>query len=410
MGNKYLVTIEEAKEAVHARAWVGFGEEVCFTDYVRLGVPRVIAEDIAAPFSYPLFDNSAVDGYALGSTDRDQWILSDQVIPAGEVGAPIEAHQAVRIFTGARVPPGCVAVAMQEIVEVEARDDGSRVLSLSRRLEPGAHVRRSGEQFEAGQVIARASEVLNPTMAASLASAGLSTVLCHRLPRLGVVVTGNEFLPAGEDPASSGKIFESNGLLVEGLARGLSTEIAVMRAPDTLAGLTEVIRQIATESDVVVTTGGVSVGDYDFVPQALAELGFETVFHGVAQKPGKPFLFAVGKGVDGHRLAVFGLPGNPRAVAVCFQEYVRPFLRHLAGVSGAFSDERVLVPLAVQVEVGERDEYLAVSLVDGAAQVLERQGSHMLDTLAYADGMILVRGAPGGRAYQAGEAVGFRSF
>ncbi|MGQ0721461.1 MAG: molybdopterin molybdotransferase MoeA [Candidatus Eiseniibacteriota bacterium] len=295
---------------------------------LALAQGRVLAADVVAPHPVPPFENSTVDGYAVRAADVtgastehpvELEVLGDSVA-GGPPAAALRPGAAVRIMTGAPIPPGADAVVMLEWTQF-ARDR----VRVERPVEPGRAVRRIGEDVAAGAVVLERGTRLGPAAVGMLASLGRERVSVHRRPVVGVLATGDELLAVG-DELRPGKIRSSNDWTLRGLVRDAGAEVRDLGlARDDRADLAA--RLAATAGlDVLITSGGVSVGDRDEVQAVLLDLGFERVFWRVASSPGKPLLFG-----RLHGALVFGLPGNPVSSMVAFENFVRPALRALEG-------------------------------------------------------------------------------
>ncbi|MDQ3940496.1 MAG: molybdopterin molybdotransferase MoeA [Actinomycetota bacterium] len=295
---------------------------------VRDALGHVLAEDVFAPHPLPRFDNSAMDGYALRAVDTDGassvspvTLAAVGVIPAGQPGdVRLTAGSAIRIMTGAPLPPGADAVV--PIEEVEERDGGVAIRS---RLSPGTFVRKHGEDVAEGDLlVARGTEV-GAGEAALLAAAGVSPVQVHRRPRVAILVTGDELVPPEASPAP-GQIRDSNSVALAALVEEAGGEVTRLgRVRDTLESHRSEFERAAAVADVVVSSGGVAVGDHDLVKAVLEELGSIDLWR-VAMQPGKPVVLGrIGT------TPVLGLPGNPVSVHVGFEQFVRPAIRKLRG-------------------------------------------------------------------------------
>jgi molybdopterin molybdotransferase len=344
---------------------------------------RVAAEPARSAVDLPPFDRSAMDGYAVRAADTAPGVglrLAGGVA-AGEVAAAtLEPGTAARVSTGAAIPPGADAVLQSEL----ARESDGRV-APERAIEPGTHIRRRGEDLRAGFELAPAGSRLTLPRISALASAGVGAVSVHRRPELHLVVTGSELLPLGAPP-EPGRIHESNGLMVgllAGRAGATVTDHGVI-GDDRDATRNAVSAGLA--GDVLVVSGGVSVGPHDHVKPAFEACGVEEVFWRVRIKPGKPLWF----GRRGDTL-VFGLPGNPLSTIVCFCVFIEPALRRLAGERDARPRlEPGRLETAARASDG-RTTFLTSTLRPGADGVLEatpteRQGSHMTGALGESDG------------------------
>lgn len=345
---------------------------------------RVLAEGARAAVDLPPFPSSAMDGFALRAADSPGTLPVVARIAAGRPAErPLAAGEAMAIATGGAVPDGADAVAPIEIV---AESDNS--ISLAEAVEPGANVRPRGGDVHAGDVVVPAGERLGPAQVAALAAAGVAEVACARRPRAAVLATGTELRAPGESLAP-GEIYEANSfLLAAALGRaGADVERLPVAVDDEAAHRSALER--ALEADVVVTSGGVSVGPHDLVRRIGAELGVEEVFWGVAVKPGKPLSF----GVRGRAL-VFGLPGNPVSTLAGFELFVGPAVLALQGARAPgprFLPGRL--ERAVRRDPSRDQLVRARSRVDADDVVLEPlagQESHMIVRAAGADALVLV--------------------
>ena len=306
---------------------------------VPLALGRVAAEDLRALDPVPPFTNSAMDGFALRAADGERATPSTPVrlavtglIPAGRASAPtLVPGAAYRIMTGAVLPEGADTVVPLE--EVRAAADW---VELSGPLRPGAHIRLAGEDIPAGGLVVAKGTVLRPAEIGVLAAIGRAEVPVHPQLAVAVLTTGDELVDAGEVPGP-GQIRDANihSLCAQILAAGASP-VPYPRVPDQPEALAGALLEALTRADVVLTNGGISVGDFDCIKRVLDGLGAEQVFWRVAQKPGGPVgLWALqGK-------LVFGIPGNPVAAMLVFEEYVRPALRRMMGFSRLHRPERL---------------------------------------------------------------------
>ena len=288
---------------------------------VEKAAGRILLRPVTAARDLPGTDISMMDGYAVRAADTGESLRVVYEVAAGDAppAHPLGAREAARIFTGAPIPPGADCVVMQE--QAERRGDELRV----GRAAPGQHVRRRGEEVHAGDVVLAAGTTLHAAELSLAAASGSVRVGVHRRPRVAILVTGNELVPVGSEPPP-GKLVETNSVSVAQYVREAGAEPLFLGiAPDSTE---EIARTLAAaEADVLVTTGGASVGDHDHAQAAFEKLAGELVFHTVAIRPGKPVLFGT---APGGRL-VFGLPGNPAAAMLGFELFVRPALRILGG-------------------------------------------------------------------------------
>lgn len=369
-----MISVEEAKAALLANTPLLETESVAIPGTHQ----RYTAESIPAPYDHPLFDQSAVDGYAFAyQPPADSWTVMGEVAAGSVLDKPLEPGQCARIFTGGMLPAGADTVVMQEFV----KRDGPRIEHNDGKLKPGANVRLCGEQVKQGQVVLPAGERLNPQAIGLLRSVGVSTVRCRRTPRIAVVLTGNEFTDSAAP--GPGRIFSSNGDMLQAALHAEGLSCTLLHAPDEEQVLRGTLQQAMEQHDMVITTGGVSVGDLDLVRPALEQLSTRIIVHGVAQKPGKPML--LGRRNDA---LMIGLPGNPRAVLVLFWEFVLPAIRAMQGASAPWlCKERLPLSMSVQLK-GDRAEFRAAQVQQGKVTLLEDQGSHMLASLLAADALV----------------------
>ena len=396
-GNGNLISIEEARRLVLERV------EPLPTETIRLDASRgrVLADDAVSTIDLPPFDSSAMDGFAVRSSDTPGRL---PVVFRVAAGAPapssLEAGEAMGISTGGVVPAGADAVIPLEYVV-----DHDNTIDVDQPVESGANVRPAGGDSGAGDTIVEAGTRLEPRHLAALAAAGVPEVRVARRPRAAVVVTGSELRQPGET-LQPGQIYETNGILLEAQLRSAGAEVDRAGAVvDEEAAHREALAQ-GLEADVLVTSGGVSVGPHDLVRAISAELGVEEVFWGVAVKPGKPISF----GVSGRRL-VFGLPGNPVSVLVGFELFVRPALLALQGVvePGPRFERGVLGSGLTRSPA--RDELVRARVrrtSDGPVlEPLAGRESHMIARAAAADALVLI--PRGNGELEAGEPVDFLS-
>jgi molybdopterin molybdotransferase len=359
---------------------------------------RVLAEDVTAAVDLPPWDNSAMDGYALRASDAAQKRLPVAfTIKAGDVPPPLPAGQAARIMTGAPIPSGADAVVMRE----DTDETDPKVVVLGTSTRPGENVRRRGEDVAAGSVVLRAGTLLGPADVGLLAGVGRARVRVSRRPTVAILSTGDEISEVGSPP-HPGRIYNSNAWMLAAAVLEAGAQPRVLGiAADTQAALEHALRD-AQDADVLLTIGGVSVGDFDFVKPALEAVGATLDFWRVAIRPGKPL--AVG---TMGRTRVFGLPGNPVSSFVTFEVFVRPALRVLAGLPGPHRRRvtaTITAPYAKKVGL---THFIRVNLerVDGVVRAHPRlqQSSGALSSISGADGLMILEDARGNVA--AGESA-----
>ncbi len=338
----------------------------------------ILFEDVFAPIDMPPFRQSAMDGYALLLHNDVTYTIIEEV-RAGDNSNPIlKAGEAVRIFTGAPVPNSANAVIMQEKVTVE-----NQKIILQKPVSFGENIRPMGEQVKKGDIALTKGTKITPAAVGYLSSLGITEIIVFKKPSIAIVVTGSELVEAGH-ALTYGKIYESNsGMLLSALNSLGHTDVIIHKVRDDYAQTFSVLEKAIAQHDIILITGGISVGDYDLVGKVLQELTVEQLFYKVKQKPGKPFFFGKKK-----NSIVFGLPGNPAAVLSCFYIYVYPALQKISGDIG-FILPRITVKSGSDfIKKGDKAQFLKAILKDGVATVLEGQSSAMLQTFALANAMI----------------------
>lgn len=345
---------------------------------------RVLAEALPARLDQPRFDKAAVDGFGVGANDPGPW-RDTGLIAAGEQRPPeqpwgLRPGETVRIMTGAPVPPDVSRLLRVEFTQTE---DGVISEHTSDEID---NIARKGENIRAGEPLL-GPRLLNGMDLGILASQGYADIPVRRRPRVAILSTGTELRSVSTDPLEAWAIYDSNGHQLTGMSKLVHCD-AENRGiiTDTETATVNAIGEAIDSSDVVVLSGGVSMGELDYVPGALASIGAQTVFHGVAMKPGKPVLFAVARRAD-RDVLVFGLPGNPVSTFVQFNLLIAPALARMQGLR---LDAAVFAaPLASGFSRGraDRHEYRPARLEDGRVVPIDYQGSGHLSALADADVM-----------------------
>lgn len=375
---------------------------------------RVLAADAVSGLQVPPLDNSAMDGYALRCTDvpaAGAELPVSQRIPAGSTGSPLAAGTAARIFTGAPVPEGADAVVMQEDCELL---DGGRI-RVKVVPQPGLSIRRAGEDVALGSTVLARGTRLTPAALGMAASIGLAELPVTRRPRVALFSTGDELVMPGEVPPAQmrpGAIYNSNRFFLRALLLRLGCEVSDLGiVPDREDATVQALREAARDHDLILTSGGVSVGEEDHVKPAVQALGRLELWQ-IAIKPGKPFAYGAiprGEGGDGAAACHFiGLPGNPVSSLVTFVVLVRPFLLKLQGASRV-APTVVQLPAAFDWKRADRRrEFLrARRNADGALELFPNQGSGVLTSVAWGDGLV---DTPAGQPIARGETVRFLPF
>lgn len=390
--NNQIISVAEAKCIL--------GEQTFERKTVRRGLPeaagRVLAEDLHAPVDIPAFDQSSMDGYAFGF---DGWSPGSPLTVVGMAPAgrgdrlSLGRGEAARIFTGAPLPDGADTIVMQE----QATETDGRLAIHQRDLKRGDHRRLRGSEIKRGELALPQGTVLTAGALGFLAGLGYEAVTVYALPSIALVVTGDELQKPGM-PLLPGQVYEaSSAMLVAALQQMGIHDIAVYHAHDSLDETIGALATALEATDMVLLTGGVSVGDYDFVVAAADRCGIRQLFHKVRQRPGKP-LYAGRKGSQ----PVFGLPGNPSSVLTCFYQYVWPLLRRLSGHDDAL--KAIKVPLTAPYDKTHTlTHFLKGRYGDGRVTILPAQESYRMRSFAAANCLVVLDEAA--RHYHENESV-----
>lgn len=357
----------------------------------------VAAGNIVSPIDLPLFDQSAMDGFAIVFSD---YVNKSRIKIVGEVAAGnsfngrLNPGQAVRIFTGAPIPSGGDTVVMQEKVIV----DNDNLIINDPSLVYSANVRKTGSQIKKGKTALTKDTIITPGGIGYLAAMGVTSVNVIPSPKIIVIVTGSELKKPGKS-LIKGEIYESNSYTLQAALQSIGVKVHnITSIRDSRSKTPMVLRKAIKESDLVLITGGISVGKYDFVGSALTQLSVKNIFYKINQKPGKPLFF----GKNGNTL-IFGLPGNPAAVLSCFYEYVYPAINIMRGKKDIFL-KKIQLPIATNYPKKQGLAcFLKGRISENSVVPLEGQESYILSSFASADCLIYL---PADREnIQAGEMV-----
>lgn len=339
---------------------------------------HVLSQAINSPVNMPPFRQSAMDGFALCLHDTLEYDIIGEVKAGDTHQMTLLPGQAIKIFTGAAVPDSA-----QAVIQIEKTSVKEGIVYLQEQPKSGVNVRPIGEQISEGDLALEKGTLLNAAAIGFLAGLGFTSVMVYKKPTIGIVITGNELVKPGIT-LKYGKVYESNAIMLRSaLNDAYFDAITLYEVNDDFENTKNKLHDALSANDVVLVSGGISVGDYDFVARALKELEVETLFYKVNQKPGKPLF--TGKLQD---KIIFALPGNPAACLTCFYVYVLPTLLILSGKATHYNPSK-RISLAHNYSVcNTRSQFLKASIVNDEATVLSHQNSSMLNTFSLANGLL----------------------
>lgn len=367
---------------------------------------RILALAQTSQLNVPPMDNTQMDGYAVRAVDCVSAVAKlkvSQRIAAGYVPQALQPGTAARIFTGATIPMGADAVVMQEMCELEGD-----VVTIKHAPTSGEWIRRTGEDIQAGSVILAAGTRLRAQELGLAASVGLATLPVVRRPKVAVFFTGDELAMPGE-PLKPGAIYNSNRFTLRGLLQNLGCDVSDYGiVPDSLNATRETLRAAAAENDLIITSGGVSVGEEDHIKPAVEAEGRLSMWQ-IAIKPGKPLAFGEVNRAGRDNAAFFiGLPGNPVSSFVTFLLFVRPFILRLQGVSDVAPKAYAMRADFAWPKADKRNEFLRAKVnANGGLDLFANQSSAVLTSTVWGDGLV---DNPAGRTIAAGDVVRFIPF
>lgn len=368
--------------------------------YLEHAVGRVLAESPIAAVDVPPADNSSMDGYAIDSrslsmSNKTAFTIS-QRIPAGKAPKPFVVGTAARIFTGAEIPQGADAIVIQENVEF----DGDKVV-INGPVKVGQNIRAKGQDIQAGQAFLAKGTRLQAADVGVLASVGLDSISVFRPIKVAIISTGDELVSPGEALAA-GQIYNSNRFVLASLLTQMGCVVVdIGKVADTAEAVEEALEQAAAQADCIISTGGVSVGEEDYVKQSVERLGQLEVWR-LKIKPGKPLAFG---GV--RQTPFFGLPGNPASALVTFCLLARPFLIRMQGAEYELPLEFTAPADFEHLKSGSRQEYMRARMEQGRIKVFHNQSSGMLSSASWSNGLVVI---PPGEVVHKGDLVSFIPF
>lgn len=342
-------------------------------------IGSIISQPIKSTIDLPRFDISAMDGYAVRFGETEDFHLLENDITAGcEQEYVLKPGEAIRIFTGAPRPATADAVVMQEKTEVI-----NQRLKVDTDLKKGQNIRPRGEEIKKGECILDQGQILNPAAIGLIANIGIDKIKTYKFPNCGILTTGDELIPPGNQ-LTPGKIYDSNSYLLKSFLKSQNIKnISAAHVPDNLEKTKEKIGLALEKNDILLISGGISVGDYDFVKEALLSNGVEEIFHKVKQKPGKPLFF----GRKGETF-VFGLPGNPASALCNAYVYVLPLINKFKGKKDIHLKHFYKKSVSSFQKKSGRAQFLKASYENEKVQILEGQGSGMLQSFAQSNALV----------------------
>ncbi|MEW7278784.1 gephyrin-like molybdotransferase Glp [Aquimarina sp. 2201CG1-2-11] len=338
----------------------------------------ILAKDVMSMIDMPPFRQSAMDGYALGSIEENSFELIGEIQAGDHKNPKLERGVATRIFTGAPVPSTAMAVIMQEKTKVL---DGKLVLEEQAKVD--SNIRPVGEQVKKGDIALAAKTLLTPAGIGYLASIGVTHIDVFQKPSIALITTGNELVPPGQK-LKHGQIYESNSvMLLTALEASGYPDVSCFKVEDDYDLTYDLLQNTIEHYDMVLISGGISVGDYDFVGKALKALDVDEIFYKVKQKPGKPLFFA-----KKANATIFALPGNPASSLSCFYLYALPTLFKMSGNPEYHLKREVAIADFYYKKKGQRAEFLKAIVKGGKVTLLDGQASSMLRSFALANALI----------------------
>lgn len=370
-----MITVSEAKKILIANCNKACMVELSLSDSLNL----YLAEDIYAPINVPSFNQSAMDGYAFKFKDVESELNVVDEIAAGDTRElEFGETEAVRIFTGAKVPDSFDTVVMQELTEVKS----NKLIVKDKGLKLGGNIRKEGHQIKQGDLALKEGKKIDPATIGFLASLGITKIKVYKKPSVTILVTGDELIKPG-NPIKKGQVYESNTFMLKAALEQLNITADVVFLKDNFNDTKLAIKQALSSSDLLILSGGISVGDYDFVKPSLEENGVEELFYKVKQKPGKPLFFGKKEGK-----LVFALPGNPAAALNCFYMYVLPAINTALGNPKPFLAKTELPINQSYKKKSGRAEFLKAYSNREVIELLEGQGSDVLLSFSKANCLV----------------------
>lgn len=342
----------------------------------------ISAEDVYAPIDVPVFDNSAMDGYAFRFEDVVNQLdikISEEIQAGTETLLPLAKGTCARIYTGAPIPQNADTVVAQEDVSIE-----NKILRIKKNIEQSSNIRKRGSQTPKGSLILKKNTLLTAEYIGFLATFGINELQVYASPKIGIIVTGKELVKIGE-PLKSNQIYESNSVFLKAAFQeiGIVPQFCIW-ADDNRDLLKKIVLENYQSVDILIFTGGISVGDYDFVKPVLEELGTEEMFYKVKQKPGKPLFFGLLNETE-----IFALPGNPSAVVVCFHGYIKPYIKSKMGIE-AYDKKEFGILINEYSKKPGLTHYVKAYVENHKVEILSSQLSYQMDAYSKANALAIL--------------------
>lgn len=374
-----MITVKKAIEIIENSAVQLKAEQIPLLNCLNF----ISAEEVFAPVNVPAFDNSAMDGYAFCFEDFEnnaEIKITDEIQAGTSLLNPLKNGEASRIFTGAPIPENADTVVPQEDVLVE-----NGVLKFQKDVVKGANIRLKGTQTQKGNLVLKKSTRLTPEYIGFLATLGISELSVYSKPKVGIIVTGKELVTLG-NPLQQHQIYESNSVFLRAALQKLDINpVFSIWVDDDAEALKKMVIEKYKTVDILLFTGGISVGNYDFVKPVLEDLGVEELFYKVKQKPGKPLFFG-----NLEKTSVFALPGNPSAVVTCFHAYLKPFLKAKMGFID-FNQKHFGILMTEYSKKAGLTHFVKAYVENNKVEILPNQLSYQMDAYSKANALVILR-------------------
>jgi molybdopterin molybdotransferase len=374
-----MISVREAKSCVLSKVQASKIKLV----HLDSAFGQVLSESIFAPIDLPNFDNSAMDGYGISFSDLENGVFTFKIVDEIKAGdqytGELAPETACPIYTGAPIPKG-----IDVVIPIEKIKESSGSIEIEEYpIVKGQHIRVKGEQIKKGQLALEKGTVLNPSSLGFIAALGLKELTVFKKPKIALITTGNELVDIGED-LIHGQIYNSNSHTLKALVQEVGIfDFVSFHTKDTYETTYNCFKNALENYDMIISTGGVSVGKYDLVAQVLEDLNVEKQFHKVNQKPGKPLYFGLHK-----KAIVFGLPGNPAAVITSFYQYVSPCIKKMQGHANVTLNNKKATLKHNYLVDSPRTQFLKAKHQNEQVEILNGQGSHLLQTMAMANCLV----------------------